>query len=85
MGRVGEGIEVTAVLVEVHILSRQSLTRKERREREGAGGWGGSGGWRERGRKEEREEAGSDSRAGVRGKRSECLFQEHRPVQDPTS
>ena len=32
VGRVGEGIEVTAVLVEVHILSRQSLTRKERLE-----------------------------------------------------
>ena len=32
MGRVGEGIEVTAVLYEVHILSRQSLTRKERLE-----------------------------------------------------
>ncbi len=31
MGRVGEGIEVTAVLYEVHILSRQSLTRKERK------------------------------------------------------
>ncbi len=30
MGRVGEGIEVTAV--QVHILSRQSLTRKERLE-----------------------------------------------------
>jgi hypothetical protein len=32
VGRVGEGIEVTAVLYEVHILSRQSLTRKERLE-----------------------------------------------------
>ena len=32
MGRVGEVIEVTAVLYEVHILSRQSLTRKERLE-----------------------------------------------------
>ncbi len=32
MGRVGEGIEETAVLYEVHILSRQSLTRKERLE-----------------------------------------------------
>ena len=32
MGCVGEGIEVTAVLYEVHILSRQSLTRKERLE-----------------------------------------------------
>ena len=30
VGRVGEGIEVTAVLVEVHILCSQSLTRKER-------------------------------------------------------
>ena len=32
VGRVGEGIEVTAVLVEVHILCSQSLTRKERLE-----------------------------------------------------
>ena len=32
MGRVGEGIEVTAVLYEVHVLCSQSLTRKERLE-----------------------------------------------------
>ena len=32
VGRVGEGIEVMAVLYEVHILCSQSLTRKERLE-----------------------------------------------------
>ena len=32
VGRVGEGIEVTAVLYEVHVLCSQSLTRKERLE-----------------------------------------------------
>jgi hypothetical protein len=32
VGRVGEAIEVTAVIHEVHVFSRQSLTRKERLE-----------------------------------------------------